>query len=202
MLKLSTTIRLAALGVCLLPLLAACHHNGPYTWVQRMPREQAAQNVTTINTGDLVDVRVFGQPDVSSKGVVRPDGTLTLPLLGQVPVAGQRPEDTAQQLEERLTKFVIKPEVTVVIEQSRLNIAVIGEVKVAGIVELDSPANVLEALAKAGGMTDFADEDSIYVLRRAGPNTVRVRFTYDQLTGGEPAAINFRLRHGDVVVVE
>jgi polysaccharide export outer membrane protein len=103
MLKLSTTIRLAALGLSLLPLLAACHNSAPYTWVQRMPRDQTPQNVTTINTGDLVDVRVFGQPDVSAKGIVRPDGTLTLPLLGQVPVAGQRPEDAAQVLEERLT---------------------------------------------------------------------------------------------------
>jgi polysaccharide export outer membrane protein len=202
MLKLSTTIRLTVLGASLLPLLAACHHNAPYTWVQRMPRDQTPPTVTTINPGDLVDVRVFGQPDISSKGVVRPDGTLTLPLLGPVPVAGQRPEDTAQQLEERLTKFVIKPEVTVVIEQSRLHVAVIGEVRAAGVVELDSPANVLEALAKAGGMTDFADEDSIYVLRKAGQQTLRVRFTYDQLTGAEPAAINFRLKPGDVVVVE
>jgi polysaccharide biosynthesis/export protein len=200
--KLSTTIRLAALSLSLLPLFAACHNNAPYTWVQRMPRDQTPQNVTTINTGDLVDVRVFGQPDVSGKGIVRPDGTLTLPLLGQVPVAGQRPEDAAQVLEQRLTKFVIKPEVTVVIEQSRLHIAVIGEVRVAGVVELDAPANVLEALAKAGGMTDFADEDRIFVLRKLGPQTVRVRFTYDQLTGGDPAAINFHLKPGDVVVVE
>jgi len=199
MLKLSSTIRL---GLALLPLLAACSHNAPYTWVQRMPRDQTPLNVTTINTGDLVDVRVFGQPDVSAKGVVRPDGTLTLPLLGQVPLAGQRPEDAAQQLEERLTKFVIKPEVTVVIEQSRVSIAVIGEVKIAGVVELDAPATVLEALAKAGGMTDFADEDAIFVLRKAGPQTIRVRFTYWQLTGADPAAIGFRLKHGDVVVVE
>lgn len=199
MLKLSSTIRV---GLSLLPLLAACGHTAPYTWVQRMPREQAPQSVSTINIGDVVDVRVFGQPDVSSKGVVRADGTLMLPLLGSVNLVGQRPEDAAQQLEERLTKFVIKPEVTVVIESSKLNIAVLGEVKVAGVVELDAPANVLEALAKAGGMTDFADEDSIFVLRKMGPQTVRVRFTYAQLTGAEPAAINFRLRYGDVVVVE
>jgi polysaccharide export outer membrane protein len=200
MLKLSSSIRVV---LALLPLLAAgCSHNAPYTWVQQMPRDQTPANVTTINTGDLVDVRVFGQPDVSSKGIVRPDGTLTLPLLGQVPLAGQRPEDAAQRLEELLTKFVIKPEVTVVIEQSRVNVAVLGEVKAAGVVELDSPATVLEALAKAGGMTDFADEDGIYLLRKFGPKTVRVRFTYFQLTGAEPAAVNFYLKQGDVVVVE
>lgn len=198
--KLFSPIRVA---LVLLPLTAAgCGHSSPYTWVQRMPRDQSPQNVTTINAGDVVDVRVFGQPDVSAKGVIRPDGTMTLPLLGQVPMAGQRPEDAANQLEERLTKFVIKPEVTIVIEQSRVSVAVLGEVKQAGVVELDSPSNVLEALAKAGGMTEFADEDGIYVLRRLGPQTVRVRFTYWQLTGAEPAAIGFHLKQGDVVVVE
>jgi polysaccharide export outer membrane protein len=200
MLNLSSRFRA---GLCLLPLLAAaCGHNAPYTWVQRMPRDATPTNVTVISSGDLVDVRVFGQPDVSSKGIVRPDGTLTLPLLGQVAMAGLRPEDASTQLEEKLTKFVIKPEVTVVIEQSRVTIAVLGEVKQAGVVDLDSPATVLEALAKAGGMTDFADEDSIYVLRKAGPQMQRVRFTYDALTGADAAAIGFHLKHGDVVVVE
>jgi polysaccharide export outer membrane protein len=191
-------------SVFLLPLLlpAACGHNAPYTWVQRMPRDPKPAEVTTIDTGDLVDVRVFGQPDVSSKGVVRADGTLTLALLGQVPVAGKRPEDVAEILEQRLTKFVIKPEVTVVIEQSRVSVAVLGEVKAAGVVDLESPATVLEALAKAGGMSEFADEDSIYVLRKAGAQTQRVRFTYALLVGADPAAIGFHLRHGDVVVVE
>jgi polysaccharide export outer membrane protein len=167
-----------------------------------MPRDQKPADVTTIDTGDLVDVRVFGQPDVSSKGVVRADGTLTLPLLGQVPMAGKRPEDAAETLEQQLTKFVIKPEVTVVIEQSRVSVAVLGEVKAAGVVELESPATVLEALAKAGGMSEFADEDSIYVLRKAGAQTQRVRFTYALLVGADPAAIGFHLKHGDVVVVE
>lgn len=200
MLELSSPSRI---GLWILPLMAAaCGHNAPYTWVQSMPRDQAPVNVTTINAGDLVDVRVFGQPDVSSKGVVRPDGTLTLPLLGQVPVAGERPEDAAQLLEQKLAKFVIKPEVTVVIEQSRVNVAVLGEVKAAGVVELDSPATVLDALAKAGGMTEFADDDSIYVLRKLGPKTQRVRFTYAQLTGADGAALGFHLKLGDVVIVE
>ena len=194
------------IGLCLawlLPLLAAgCSRSAPYTWVHRLPRDQTPANVTTISSGDLVDVRVFGQPDVSAKGVVRPDGTLTLPLLGQVAVAGQKPEVAAELLEQRLTQFVIKPEVTVVIEQSRVNVAVIGEVKTPGVMELESPANVLEALAKAGGLTEFADEDGIYVLRKTPQAMQRIRFTYDALTGAEPAAIGFHLKHGDVVVVE
>jgi polysaccharide export outer membrane protein len=186
----------------LLLMAAGCAPPAPYVWVYRMPRPKAPESLSTINPGDLLDVRVFGQPDISAKGTVRLDGTLTLPLVGQVQVAGKRPEDASAELQQRLTKFVIKPDVTVVIEQSRVNVAVIGEVRAAGVVELDSPANVLSALAKAGGMTDFADEDGIYVLRKMGPQTVRVRFTYKLLTGADPAAINFTLKQGDVVVVE
>lgn len=201
---MSMHMKKLVIGLSLLvPLTAAaCRSSAPYTWVQRVPRDNTPATVQTISSGDLLDVRVFGQPDVSVKGVVRPDGTLTMPLLGQVSVAGQKPEVAAQLLEQRLTQFVIKPEVTVVIEQSRVSVAVIGEIKTPGLIDLDSPATVLEALAKSGGMTEFADEDSIYVLRKNGQVTQRIRFTYSALIGADPAAIGFHLKHGDVIVVE
>jgi polysaccharide biosynthesis/export protein len=184
-------------------LSAACAQHAPYTWVQTLPPEPDPRTITTINPGDVVDVRVFGQDAMSAKGAVRLDGTMTLPLLGQVVVAGQQPEDVAKQLKERLKPYVVAPEVTVVIEQSRVNVAMIGEVKGVGVVELESPATVLQALAKAGGMTEFADTDSIFVLRPiGGGKTRRIRFTYKQLIDAEPAAIGFYLKSGDVVVVE
>src|SRR4051812_26143061 len=102
-------------------LLAACAHHAPYTWVQSLPPEPDPRTITTINPGDVVDVRVFGQDALSAKGAVRLDGTLTLPLLGQVTMAGQKPEDVAKQLKERLKPYVVAPEVTVAIEQSRVN---------------------------------------------------------------------------------
>jgi polysaccharide biosynthesis/export protein len=183
-------------------MAAACAPPAPYTWVQRLP-PQPDRKLTTIMPGDLVDVRVFGQENMSAKGTVRIDGTMTLPLLGQVSVAGQRPEDVSKLLKERLKPYVVAPEVTVVIEQSRVSVAVIGEVKAVGVVELESPANVLQALAKAGGMTEFADSDSIYVLRPIDSGqTRRIRFTYPALIAAEPAAIGFQLKNGDTLVVE
>ena len=198
LLRSATRTRLALL----LLMAAACSHPAPYTWVQRLP-PQPDRKLSTITPGDVVDVRVFGQDNMSAKGTVRLDGTMTLPLLGQVAVAGQRPEDVSRLLKERLKPFVVAPEVTVVIEQSRISIAVIGEVKAVGMIELDSPANVLQALAKAGGMTEFADSDSIYVLRPIdGGQTRRIRFTYTALVAAEPAAIGFQLKTGDTMVVE
>ena len=192
------------LGLLLLmaAVTAACAKPAPYTWVNRLP-PQPDRKVTTILPGDVVDVRVFGQDNMSGKGTVRLDGTITLPLLGPVPVAGQRPEDVARLLKERLKPFVVAPEVTVVIEQSRVSVALIGEVKAVGIVDLESPANVLQALAKAGGMTEFADTDSIYVLRPVDAGqTRRIRFSYKSLIAAEPASIGFQLKNGDTIVVE
>ncbi len=190
------------LGLLLL-MAAACSRPAPYTWVQRLPPQQDPRTVTVIMPGDIVDVRVFGQENMSAKGQVRPDGTLTLPLLGQVAVAGQKPEDVSRLLKQRLTPFVVAPEVTVVIESSKVMVAMIGEVKAVGIVELDSPATVLAALAKAGGTTEFADTDSIFVLRPIeGGQTRRIRFTYQSLVDAEPAAIGFHLKNGDTIVVE
>jgi polysaccharide biosynthesis/export protein len=184
-------------------LSAACAQQAPYTWVQSLPPEPDPRTITTISPGDVVDVRVFGQDAMSAKGSVRLDGTLTLPLLGPVTMAGQKPEDVAQQLKVRLKPYVVAPEVTVVIEQSRVNVAIVGEVKGVGVMELDSPATVLQALAKAGGMTEFADTDSIFVLRPiGGGRSRRIRLTYKQLIDAVPAAIGFYLKSGDVVVVE
>src|SRR5262245_52321876 len=78
-------------AACLL-FAAACAQPAPYTWVQHLPPQPDPRTITTISPGDIVDVRVFGQEAMSAKGPVRLDGTMTLPLLGQVTVAGQRPE--------------------------------------------------------------------------------------------------------------
>ena len=195
--------RWAALAALLLSA-AACAKPGPYIWVTQLPRDQLdLRVVTTISPGDVVDVRVFGQENMSAKGQVRLDGTLTLPLLGAVQVAGQRPEDLAKQLKQRLTQYIVAPEVTVVIELSRVNVGVIGEVRTPGIYELDSPATVLSALAKAGGMTEFADDEGIYVLRQFTRGKVRrIRFTYKALIDANEAAIGFVLKMGDTVVIE
>jgi polysaccharide biosynthesis/export protein len=194
-----------ACAVMLTSLTLAGCHTGPFVWVQRIPVEAAGDGgggPLTISPGDVVQVSVFGQEAMSTKGEVRADGTLAVPLLGQVLVAGSRPEDVANSLKQRLKPYVNSPEVTVVILESHVIVSLVGEIKNVGVIEVRRPATVLQAIATAGGLTEFADRSGIYVLRTHKGVTTRVRFTWDMLIDADPAALSFRLRTGDVIVLE
>jgi polysaccharide biosynthesis/export protein len=182
--------------------MQACSSAGSYVWVQDVPSESATPG-ERIGAGDLLNIRVFGQEAVSTRGRVRPDGTFTLPLLGEIEVTGKKPAILAKQLEKQLTPFINAPSVTVVIEEAPVTVTVMGEVKTPTVAQLEPPPTVIQALARAGGLTEFADEDDIYVLRQtASGSPERIRFTYLNVLRGERGAAQFRLKTGDIVVVE
>jgi polysaccharide export outer membrane protein len=186
----------------LLLCVAGCH-SAPYVWVHDLPPQvQTHAGRNTIGPGDTLEVLVYGDEKVSTKGRVLGDGTLVMPLLGPVSVVGKTPEEVSSQLESALQRYVKVPEVTVMLQESQVTVAVIGEVKQAGVLALESPATVIQALAKAGGLTDFADRSSIFVLRRMGEKTQRIRFEYSALVDAEPAATHFHLQTGDALVVQ
>lgn len=189
-------------GLCLAWFAGACARPAPFVWAQDLPAEQPPRPGQLISAGDIVDVRVFGQEPLSARGNVRSDGMFTLPLLGLVPIAGQRPEDVASKLEERFKPYVNAPEVTVVIVQSQVSVTVVGEVRQPGVLPLESPATLLHAIARAGGVTEYADESGIFVLRAKSGTIQRIRFTYEDLIHGKPRQADFFLKSGDVVVVE
>jgi polysaccharide export outer membrane protein len=186
---------------------AACGSNLPYVWVAEVPVERLGGPVEDrIGVDDLIAIRVYAQEPMSARGHVRPDGTLSMPLLGEVPVAGKRPSELARELEEQLKTrgFAVAPSVSVAIEETApLRITFVGEVRRPGTIKLEGPVNVVQGIANAGGLTEFASGNRIFVVRNAPNNAVqRIRFRYDDLVGGEPHATAFRLRSGDVVVVE
>jgi len=185
-----------------------CAASQPYVWVSQVPVERLQVPATDrIGVEDLISVRVYAQEAMSTRGHVRPEGTFTLPLLGEVPVAGKRPGDLGRELEEQLKQrgLVVAPSVSVVIEESApLKVTFIGEVRRPGTIKLEPPLGLAQGLANAGGLTEFASGSGIFVVR-TGTNAAevqRIRFRYDDLVRGEPHATAFRLRTGDVVVVE
>jgi polysaccharide export outer membrane protein len=183
-------------------LLSACA-TAPFVWVQAYPQDaEPVRNDSNIRQGDVVEVRVFGQDSLTTKATVRSDGSITVPLLGQVPIAGQAPAAVAAQLATRLSPFVTDPRVTVVVLQSLVSVTAVGAVQRAGIMEIEAPVNVLKALANAGGLGKFASRDGIYVLREVNGQTQRIRFSYKALTDGSPRAAQFRLKSGDILFVE
>lgn len=178
-----------------------CGSSGPYVDGRAYVAKQPAPEPRTelVRVGDRLTVRVFGEDPLSIGGArVRAGGTITLPLLGEYGVAGKKPADIAKELEKQLAPFVTSPHVSVTIDQSQVVITVIGEANSNGRLEMDWPLTLIQALAQAGGLTEFADESAIYVLR----GTERIRFDYDDIIRGEKYTRDFLLQNGDVIVLE
>jgi polysaccharide biosynthesis/export protein len=180
------------------------HATGSFVWIDELPQAEytgRAPSEYVIAPGDLLNVQVYNQAAISTRARVRYDGKFTLPLVGDVEARGKRPAELAKHLEGKLKEFVVVPAVTVIVEEPHpLVISVLGEVSRPGNHALEASAGVIEALAAAGGPTDFASKDRIFVFRR-NPE-VRIRFTYERLTRGEGRGPGFVLLPGDVVVVE
>ena len=155
-----------------------------------------------IGVGDGISIRVYEQEGLSGDVKIRSDGKIALPLAGEVVAAGKRPLELSRELEAKLKEFIVTPRVTVnVTEAHPITVTVVGEVGTVGTLTLDPPARLVDALAKSGGLNEYADASKIFVLRQF-PVFKRVRFKWEQLLRNEGGAATFQLRTGDVVVVD
>jgi polysaccharide export outer membrane protein len=169
--------------------------------VPRTERSSAAGEYS-IGVGDILVVQVFEQTALATRVRIRPDGRIALPLVGELVAVGKTPSAVRTEIEEGYKRFIVSPRVTVNVEETRpVLVSVMGEVRTSGGQSLEPHSGVLQALAQAGGLSDFADESSIYVLRRV-PAFRRIRFTYEALVNNDYGAATFPLRTGDVIVVE
>lgn len=187
-----------ALGV------SACAASGPYVWYSQLPPTEwaAASGEYVIGVGDTVNIRVYEQAELSATLKIRSDGRAALPLVGDVVIAGKHPSEFSRDLETRLKQYVVAPRVTVNVDQSQpITITTLGEIKTVGNLTVERPARLLQVLAQAGGLTEFADESKIFVLRNY-PKFQRIRFTYEAIVNNVDNAATFPLRGGDVIVVE
>lgn len=177
-----------------------CSGGAPYVWARDLPPEQASSQYV-VNAGDLLSVRVYTQENLSTRTRVRADGKIAVPLAGEIDVVGKAPEALSKEIEARLKQFVLSPMVTVTVEETPpTSVTVLGQVVHPGIYTVDSASGVLQALAVAGGFNDYAGHGSIFLMRRSPPQ--RIRFTFSDLDRADGSAAAFRVRAGDVVVVE
>ena len=181
--------------------LAACAGTGPYVWIDSInPVADGTQNLV-LRDGDNVNIRVFNHDNLSIQQRVRADGKISIPVVGEVAARGKQPLQLARELEEKLKAVVVAPSVSVTVEQAaQISISVVGEVKQGGTFQVEHGSTVLHALASAGGLSDFADGDKVFVVRKGMQQ--RVRFRYQDLRAGDTRSIGFLLQTGDVVVVE
>jgi polysaccharide export outer membrane protein len=127
---------------------------------------------------------------------------ISVPLIGQVRVAGRMPVEISKEISKRLEPFINSPHVMTVVDESHIRIVVAGEVARPGTQVVDGPVDLLTVVANAGGLTQFAGETDIFVLRTFPTGTYRIRFRWEDVSRGQGRAARFRLRDNDQVVVE
>ncbi|NIR45523.1 MAG: polysaccharide export protein [Gammaproteobacteria bacterium] len=155
-----------------------------------------------IQPGDVLHISVWKEEGLDREVVVRPDGGISFPLAGDLDVEGKAVPEVRSLIAERISRYVPDPTVTVALQQAAGNkIYVIGQVQRPSAYSISRPADVMQALSMAGGMTPFSDTDDILILRRAGGEVEAIPFDYSAVAGGEDLEQNILLEPGDVVVV-
>jgi len=197
---MSATLRTIAFAA----VLSSCAgHTQRYIWAEELPDDFDAAGEYRIQPGDRITVLVKNQQQLSGEYEVRPNGGYLQPLIGEILVQGLTAPDAAQRIATLFKGIVVSPLVAVSVSSPRPNtVSVIGEVRTPGSYALPRGEGVLGILARAGGLTEFADDDDIYVLRKSDADLSRIRFDYDHLAGGCRKSNSFELRDGDIVIVE
>lgn len=153
-----------------------------------------------LGPGDKLRVEVYGQQQLSQSLQVRPDGKITLPLVGDVLAAGKTSLQVRDELTEAFKEYVNNPVVTVIVQEATsAQIYVIGEVSNPGAQVLEGPTTILQALAAAGGLKEFADKGGIHVLRKTSSGTRNIPVDYKQALKGHVDPMV--LQPGDTLVV-
>jgi polysaccharide biosynthesis/export protein len=156
-----------------------------------------------IGVEDVLAVNVWREPEMSRVVAVRPDGKITLPLLGEFEADGKTPKQLEQDILKKLQTLVTNPEVSVIVQDIRSQrFNVVGEVNKPGTYPLSSRMTVLDAIALAGGFRDFAKPKKMYILRRKRDGTSsRIAVDYNKIIKGEAPELNVRLETRDTLVI-
>jgi polysaccharide export outer membrane protein len=153
-----------------------------------------------LGPGDKLRIEVYKDAQLSQSVQVRPDGKVTLPLIGDLDATGRTPIELRDTIAKALKEYVTNPTVTViVVEALASQVFVMGEVTHPGTMQLHGPTTILQALAMAGGFKEFANTKDVKVLRPNGTSMQTIHFNYKDVLNGD--ARPFYLRSGDTVVV-
>jgi polysaccharide export outer membrane protein len=166
------------------------------------PSVPPVRDTYRLRPGDELDIFVWKQPEISRRSVVRPDGNIGVPLVGDLPAEGLTPMDLQDAIRNRLKIYVETPSVTVIVTTPRNpRVFIQGSVAQAGAYPLDGRMTLLQLLASAGGLTPFAKSDQIYVFRNEEGTNRRYVFNYRSFLTGGDLTQNIVLQEGDIVIV-
>ena len=198
--------RIPLLAVLLL-FFAACATTGPTsTTAPRINPEAQAVDVYRIGVDDVVEVSVWHNPDLSVKVPVRPDGMISVPLIGDVEAGGKTPEEVSKVIAEKLATYVRDPQVAVILSELRSHeylsrVRVTGAVRNPVSVPYRQGMTVLDAVLAAGGTTEFASADSTELYRKEGEGTRAYAVRLDRILKKGDLSTNYPAQPGDVITV-
>ncbi|MCP4275475.1 MAG: polysaccharide export protein [Gammaproteobacteria bacterium] len=176
----------ALIGLCLILLSSNTLARGDYS----------------LQPGDILEISVWKEPDLQREVLVRPDGGISFPLVGNIRVKNSSVQDVSKKLTSSLVKYIPDPVVTVSLKQMLGNrVYVVGKVLKPGEFLINRNVDVMQALSMAGGLNPFAAGNEIKILRRVNGVQKSIPFRYDGVVDGKDLAQNIVLKPGDVVVV-
>ena len=162
----------------------------------------AAESDYILGPEDVIEVAVWKEPDLSKTVTVRPDGKLSLPLVGDLQAAGLTAIQLKENIKQALADYVDDASVSVTVQQiNSLKIFIQGEVNQPGVYDLKSNFTVLQAVSLAGGFTQWAKKDKMVIFRKEGERVTSIPVNYDKIISGENQTQNVLLKRGDTIVV-
>lgn len=154
-----------------------------------------------VDAGDVLEISVWKDEGLNKQVLVRPDGGITFPLVGEIHAGGLTVAQIGEEITRRLSEYLSDPAVNVALITVNQKIYVVGKVTKPGEFIVPARVDVMQALSMAGGPAPFADTDDIKVIRRENGSTQTFPFDYDAVSQGEDLEQNIQLKRGDVVVV-
>ncbi len=156
-----------------------------------------------IGPTDVLDVSVWKEPDISRTVTVRPDGKISLPLVGELEASGQTPVQLQTVISHRLANYITSPEVTVLLHDVRSGtVSIFGKIAKPGSYALTRQMTVLDVIAAAGGFKDYAKLSKIYVLRvKPDGTTTRYKFNFKEVIKGHALSQNIPVEPRDAIYV-
>jgi len=156
-----------------------------------------------IGSDDVLAVNVWKEAEISRTVTVRPDGKISLPLVGELQASAKTPKQLEDEISSKLSGFISDPAVSVIVQEIRsLRFNILGQVAHPGSYSLINSVTVLDAIALGGGLRDFAKQKSIFVLRRNPDGTqTRLAFNYKEVLAGRHPEQNLKVEPGDTVIV-
>jgi polysaccharide biosynthesis/export protein len=181
-------------------MTGACAHETRTPAAQ--PDSAPAETEYRIGAADVLRIAVWKNEELSRTVPVRPDGTISMPLLNDVRAAGLTPMELRDLVSRELEEYMPRPQVSVIVQEVHSRaVSVLGEVTHAGRYELKGRSTVLDAIAFAGGITPFARRARVLILRQEANGVKRIPFDYDKAISPEGAQGNLYVQSGDIIVV-